>query len=295
MKKKKTALDLFLHKLCDVSVLSKYSFYDLYPWRFVDLTDALKREIIQNLNTLNENQFELYIKYVKDEIENTYTYNPEVCIIQKWLDKFGLEVKDFPFFFNEEVIQLLSRSEDDYSLDLVEGHSIRIMQLEFHWNAANLEAQKMLSFIDGFLTPNFGSTSLYTTGELPIFFKNKEGQTLENSDLNSKLQQVEVSNPEKVKKELHNNIFKGNAFEVFEKYHRIKKLTGSSRTDLNLLFQLFKEDNLFVETLELKHFIKWLNENYGYALTELKKVSKKSKPNIQRANDYKEYKNETLK
>lgn len=109
------------------------------------------------------------------------------------------------------------------------------------------------------------------------------------------LQQLETVKPDEVKKELHNHIFKGNSFEVFEKYHNNKSLAENSRTDLNLLFQLFQNDNLFVETVELKHYIQWLNKTYGYVLTELKKVDINSKPNIQRTNDYKEYKKTTLK
>ena len=108
-------------------------------------------------------------------------------------------------------------------------------------------------------------------------------------------QQPKAVNPETVKKELYNHIFKGNAFEVFEKYHSTKSLAENSKTDLNLLFQLFENDNLFVETVELKHYIRWLNEKYFYSLTELKKVAMKSKPNVQRTNNYNEYKKTTLK
>ncbi|HUH35292.1 MAG TPA: hypothetical protein VL022_05615 [Moheibacter sp.] len=109
------------------------------------------------------------------------------------------------------------------------------------------------------------------------------------------LQQPETDKPDEVTKELHNHIFKGNAFEVFEKYHINKSLAENSKTDLSLLFQLFEKDNLFVETVELKHYIKWLNKTYGYGLTTIKRANIKSKPNIQRTNDYKEYKRTTLK
>lgn len=107
-------------------------------------------------------------------------------------------------------------------------------------------------------------------------------------------QQVENFKPDEVKKELYNHIFKDNAFEVFEKYHTTKNLAENCKTDLNLLFQLFKKDNLFLETVELKHYIKWLNSTYNYSLIELKRVDIKTRPNIQRTNDYKEYKKSTL-
>jgi hypothetical protein len=106
---------------------------------------------------------------------------------------------------------------------------------------------------------------------------------------------TESTKSNEVAKEMHNHIFKGNAFELFKKYHSKMSLQQNSRTDLNLLFQLLKNDGLFVETVELKHYIKWLNETYGYDLTELKKVDINSKPNIQRTNVYKEYKQTTLK
>jgi hypothetical protein len=99
-----------------------------------------------------------------------------------------------------------------------------------------------------------------------------------------------------VKKELHNDIFKGNAFEVFEVYKENKQLSVNSRTDLRVIFELLKNDNLLRNTIELKHYINWLNRvYYDGGITELKKQDFNSKPNIVRANDYKDYKNATLK
>lgn len=112
---------------------------------------------------------------------------------------------------------------------------------------------------------------------------------------NIKFEQIQTYKKNELEIELHNHIFKDNAFKIFEKYHKAKKLAENNKTDLNLLFQLFTNDELFVETVELKHYIKWLNKTYDYELTELKKTNIKSKPNIQRTNDYNEYKKTTLK
>jgi hypothetical protein len=102
---------------------------------------------------------------------------------------------------------------------------------------------------------------------------------------------AETNKPDEVKKELHKNIFKGNAFELFEKYFINKNITGSSATDLRLLFELMKNDNFLIETIELKHYIKWLNRIYfdGNLIT-LKKIYSNTNPNIQRTKDYNEYK-----
>lgn len=116
-------------------------------------------------------------------------------------------------------------------------------------------------------------------------------QTQEPQQLN----EIKIFKTDEVKIELHNHIFKSNAFEVFESYHSTKELAENSKTDLSLLFQVLSNDNLFVETVELKHYIKWLNKTYGYSLTELKKTNITSKPNIVRTNDYKSIKDATLK
>jgi hypothetical protein len=98
------------------------------------------------------------------------------------------------------------------------------------------------------------------------------------------------------KKELHNNIFVGNSFEVWELYRINKNITVNSATDLRVIFELMKKDTLIVETAELKHYINWLNKFYfKNNLTTLITQNLKSSPNIQRANDYKEYKKTTLK
>lgn len=114
----------------------------------------------------------------------------------------------------------------------------------------------------------------------------KEKQVESNSEINKN---------DEVKKELHNNIFKRNAFEIFEKYVTTKKIDSTCRTDLRLLFELLKEDNLLVENIELKHYRNWLSNYFNSYFPELKKIELNTRHNIQRTNDYKEYKSATLK
>lgn len=107
---------------------------------------------------------------------------------------------------------------------------------------------------------------------------------------------AKTNKPPKERKELHNNIFKGNAFEVLDKYFSNKNVNGSSATDLRLVFELMKNDDLFIETIELKHYINWLNKYYfENNLITLKKINLNTRLNIQRTNDYIEYRDATLK
>ena len=137
--------------------------------------------------------------------------------------------------------------------------------------------------------------------ELPVISTSLFSEASSLSFLNTQFAEsmkpkVKINNPPKERKELYNNIFKGNAFEVLEKYFINKNVNGSSATDLRLVFELMKIDNLFIETIELKHYINWLNKYYfENNLITLKKIILNTRSNIQRTNDYREYRDATLK
>jgi hypothetical protein len=96
---------------------------------------------------------------------------------------------------------------------------------------------------------------------------------------------------DEVKKELHNHIFKDNAFLIFENYYQEYQLNQSSRADLRVLYEMFKLDKLFVETVELKHYIDWLFKNEYYCdPKELKTIVLTTKNNIVKSTNYKRIK-----
>ncbi|MBG7610847.1 hypothetical protein IU405_01125, partial [Polaribacter sp. BAL334] len=149
----RTAITDFTEELSAAHHLDNSSFSDLYSWHYFDKSAALKKEIIDNLNSLSPERFDSYIKYVENEIHEVYGYyNPDECIIGKWIEKFDLTEEDFPFYDNEEVQELLGINKKNYkSKSKEKGINIRLMQLEFHWYAGHLEYLKMKLFIDELL------------------------------------------------------------------------------------------------------------------------------------------------
>lgn len=143
---KSKAINLFTEKLCDVSILDETPFSELYPWYFIEFTTNLKDEIINNLTFLNDAKFDLYLNWLKDKIETSYVYDPEACIIDKWIKEFNLIEDEFPFDFNQDVSKLIS-SFDDTTLKPDEARKVRMIQLEFHWYAVYLEYKKIMTFI----------------------------------------------------------------------------------------------------------------------------------------------------
>jgi hypothetical protein len=149
--KKKSPIKAFIENLGNASLLDDTSFNDLYDWHFGDLARPLREQIIYNLSHLSESKFNIYIQYVKDELEGTYYYDPNNCIIQKWLDKFELIESDFPFYSDERVSKLISYNKNQASLEFEEAKMARSIQLEFLWYATFLEANKMIDFVNTFL------------------------------------------------------------------------------------------------------------------------------------------------
>lgn len=145
-KQKKSALILFMDKMRDVSSLDETPFSELYPWYFIEFTTNLKDEIINNLTLLNDAKFDLYLNWLQDKIETSYVYDPEACIIDKWIKEFNLIEDEFPFDFNQDVSKLIS-SFDDTTLKPDEARKVRMIQLQFHWYAVYLEYKKIMSFI----------------------------------------------------------------------------------------------------------------------------------------------------
>lgn len=103
------------------------------------------------------------------------------------------------------------------------------------------------------------------------------------------LQQEEKNELDEVEKELYNNIFIGNAIYLFESYFENKLMNSQSRTDFRFLFEQMKKDELIYDTVSLGQYIMFISK-YGYLEKELKSIEMSAVKNIQRANDYKEYK-----
>lgn len=152
---KRTAISDFTEELIAAYHLDNSSFADLYSWHYFDISSALKKEIMDNLNSLSSIRFNAYIKYVKNEIHEVHGYyDPDECIIEEWIVKFDLNEGDFPFYGNKKVTRMLSVTNENYDSESIKtGENIRLMQLKFHWYAGHLEYLKMKRFIDELLEP----------------------------------------------------------------------------------------------------------------------------------------------
>ena len=95
-------------------------------------------------------------------------------------------------------------------------------------------------------------------------------------------QQQKNNEPDEVKKELHNNIFKGNAFEIWQSMFEKFKITESKRTDIDFMFEVMKYNNLIYDNIKYVDIQNWINNVYEISFDKIKFTDHKAKSNDKR-------------
>ena len=102
-------------------------------------------------------------------------------------------------------------------------------------------------------------------------------------------QQTKINKPNS-----RNDIFVDNAIELFKYYYDCKNMVNSSRVDFRFLYEVMKKDGYIHDTVTLGQYITFIHKDFGYVDKELKVINMDSKPNLNRLNDYKRYKEQTI-
>jgi hypothetical protein len=76
-------------------------------------------------------------------------------------------------------------------------------------------------------------------------------------------QQLETIEPDEVKKELHNHIFKNNAFEVWQSMFDEFEINEKSRTNVKFMFEEMKKEELIHNTVNQTTFLEWITSTYN--------------------------------
>lgn len=88
------------------------------------------------------------------------------------------------------------------------------------------------------------------------------------------------------KKEMHNNIFVGNSFEVWESLFENLNIDETKNTDLRFMYEVMKDKNQIHENITVKAITNWINKEYEFSITKLQYTSIKSKSNDNRMTIY---------
>ena len=101
-------------------------------------------------------------------------------------------------------------------------------------------------------------------------------------------QQAKNIKTDEVNKKLHNRIFVGNYFEVWQSMFEKFKINKRKRTDIDFMFEVMKYNNQIHSNIGYRDIEDWINEEYEIAFEKIKYTNHKATSNDKRLIIYNE-------
>ena len=234
-------LDAFCDEISDENRLNQSSFLQLYNHGITHFTKYLEEEILYTLQNVETGKELYYVNYVKNKITKTPYFNIDESIIDKWLKKFDVQIKDFPFQNNNQVSQYLKVRYDAFYTDKSLSFDVWDLQLDFYAFACKKEAEKIINFINS------------------LEQQQNDNSYQNNNSSNPKNDSVHYVESICVKIKEFNSL-KLNVFDVNEKYNEETLKKEYNKKDLEQLKKLKKEISVKLNCLHKAS----LNDNYFY-------------------------------
>jgi hypothetical protein len=96
--------------------------------------------------------------------------------------------------------------------------------------------------------------------------------------INNQIQVGNNNNNNTINKELHNHIFKNNAFDVWQSMFDEFQINDKSRTDVKFMFEEMKKEGLIHNTVNQVTFLAWITSTYNGLIVE--KISNHNRTNV---------------
>ena len=206
------------------------------------------------------------------------------------------KIADFNFFkidINPKKVNILDVFKDMLTADEIkklDNKSIRIGNNDSvttdNWSKLKdiFFSQRMETYNSSYTLNEKIKLELETLEKLPIIktdykiLKERYQKYLTNIEP----QQQKTNEPDEVKKELHNNIFIGNAFEIWQSMFVKFKITKRKRTDVDFMFEVMKYHNLIYDNIKYVDIQNWINSVYEISFDKIKFTDHKAKSNDKR-------------
>ncbi|TXD51867.1 MULTISPECIES: hypothetical protein [unclassified Polaribacter] len=260
----------FLHKLNE-----DYSNIDEVYSQF------LKKYNPDNI-TKTEITFISIIQY--DEIEND--------IIRNYLRKKQLKAKMYNidyynhyllygrFFLKGTSIKKIQFNKNEFQNIIIDLNEY-VLQYEYIFN--KLDSNKKIEFKQDTIDHLKNVFHNQIHSKYKIIFEDSI-KRIENdfSTKHNKPQQIETNKPDEVKKKLHNDVFKDNAFEVWQSMFDKFDITKRQRTDIDFMFSVMKKQGLIHENIGNTNMQDWINRVYEISFEKVKFTNPKANSNAKR-------------
>jgi len=156
---KNNYLEAFCNAISDEGEIKQTCFSLLYETSITHFTPYLESEIMENLLLLPSEKKEDYINFAIDKINKTPLRYTNKNILDKWLEKYNVDLSTFPKFSNEDLTAVLKTYYSGHLFNThKEQHYILDIQIDFFCYAAMLEAEKIITYLENKRIINTGST-----------------------------------------------------------------------------------------------------------------------------------------
>ncbi|WP_026726466.1 hypothetical protein [Flavobacterium sasangense] len=158
-------LNVFCKEISDERVI-KETCFDLVYDGIVHYVPYLESEVMENLLVLGNDKKDDYLNFAIDKIKKTPYVGNDQIDIDNWVNKYDLNIDEFPKFNNEELKHWLGRYYNGYSQTPDDLDFILDIQIDFYCYAAMIEANKMIDFLESKRTnANNGSNKIENSDE----------------------------------------------------------------------------------------------------------------------------------
>jgi hypothetical protein len=119
------------------------------------------------------------------------------------------------------------------------------------------------------------------------FIESKKFESYKNYLINLEPQQKESIKADKLKKNLHNDFFKDNAFEIWQSMFDKFKITERSYSiDIDFMFRVMKYNKLIHDNIGLTDIKNWINDVHEISFEKIRHTDHKSQSNEKRLTIY---------
>lgn len=168
-------LDIFIKNYNNESIITCSTFNELYSAFILKSSYDLKTEIREQMllfPDLKENYLDYLFKRITSETKN----DPDISILEKWINDYQLQDLEFPFTVNSQINEFLDSSMEFPNPKLKEPYLIETISKYFYKYSFYLEKMSVLEFIQTQKARlSIDKKSHNSNNDLPPIFKSYEG------------------------------------------------------------------------------------------------------------------------
>ena len=153
-------LNAFCNAISNQDLIFENSFITTYRCDITHYTDYLKNEINQNILNIEHQKREDYLALLVHKIETTPFFNFDKTLTEEYLNKYDVDVNNFPKELNKELYELLNTYPNRIDLTPQKREEASQIQLSFYAYFSKIEAKKMVDFMISKKISNLNSNIL---------------------------------------------------------------------------------------------------------------------------------------